>query len=352
MLAHAQPSINEIIPTESAPLNSTFGGIYSSGIQTTQPRNLTRRSRRPKRLEESEERKKEAAALPLTGLIFPRISTAGAPLNFSESSPSKSSLQASRLNGLSGRSMQDVNSGSRDFILEESSTAAVASIKGLKPGNPNWINQDNFILIENFDQRGINFYCVLDGHGEHGHHVSRRCREMLPEYIRIANQDLKRAFFLMQSDLQASSGFDANCSGATCAFVSMQNKKLTVANCGDSRVVLCSRVHGLMQARALSTDHKPDRLEERKRIISCGGRLGCRQVVVNDHGLAVPAGPCRVWYTYRGDSMGLAMSRSLNISLFSKDLIILIVFAFLGHSAISSFTMLVYLLSQRLLSTQ
>ena len=117
----------------------------------------------------------------------------------------------------------------------------------------------------------------------------------------------------MQTELQTSSGVDANCSGATCVILIMQNRRLVISNCGDSRAVLGVRnpASGQLQAQALSNDHKPDRPEERKRIVASGGRLGCRQVLVNDHGMAIPTGPCRVWYTYRGDSMGLAMSRSL-----------------------------------------
>lgn len=62
---------------------------------------------------------------------------------------------------------------------EEHFSSAVTTIKGLKPGNPNWTNQDNFFVIENFgnsggDARDVRLYCVLDGHGENGHHVSRR----------------------------------------------------------------------------------------------------------------------------------------------------------------------------------
>jgi len=58
------------------------------------------------------------------------------------------------------------NNDSLHIVTEDHSTAAVTSIKGLKPGNPNWTNQDNFLIMERFDNRDINIYCVLDGHGE------------------------------------------------------------------------------------------------------------------------------------------------------------------------------------------
>ena len=52
------------------------------------------------------------------------------------------------------------------IVTEDYASASVTSIKGLKPGNPNWTNQDNFLIIERFDNRDVNIYCVLDGHGE------------------------------------------------------------------------------------------------------------------------------------------------------------------------------------------
>lgn len=222
---------------------------------------------------------------------------------------------------------------------EEHSHSSVYSVRGLKPGNPNWINQDNFFVIENFDS-GANFrqpqqqqlgmssgdirlYCVLDGHGEHGHLVSRRCREQFPQFIRSSGLDMERAFNMMQNDLNASD-IDCKCSGATCVMATVAGGKLSVYNCGDSRAVLGRRnPNGTISAHALSSDHKPDRPEERKRILSCGGHLGCRQVLMNQPGgrgpVSMPVGPCRVWYQHRGETLGLAMSRSLGDSIVHKS---------------------------------
>jgi serine/threonine protein phosphatase PrpC len=201
---------------------------------------------------------------------------------------------------------------------EEHATGSVTSIKGLKPGNPNWINQDNFFLVERFDNKDINFYCVLDGHGENGHHVSKKCRENFPHHIKATNIDMRRAFGLMQNDL-LSSDFDVRCSGATCTLAMVSGNRLAVSNCGDSRAVLGRRnPNGSVAAHALTYDHKPDKPEERRRILSCGGHLGCRQVVVNQPGkgpVSVPVGPCRVWYQHMGETLGLAMSRSLGDSV-------------------------------------
>ena len=212
--------------------------------------------------------------------------------------------------------------------------ASASSLRGLKPGNPNWINQDNFFVIEQFDNREIYLYCVLDGHGEHGHLVSRRCRETFHQQIRACNMDIRRAFNVVQNDL-SSCDIDSRCSGATCVLVALYNgsergqgnapggARLVAYNCGDSRAVLGRRNStGAFVAMALTNDHKPEKPEERKRILGCGGHLGCRQVMVNQPGrgpVSVPVGPCRVWYQYRGDTLGLAMSRSLGDTIVHRS---------------------------------
>lgn len=207
------------------------------------------------------------------------------------------------------------------ITTEEYQYASVTSIKGLKPGNPNWINQDNFFMMENFDNRDTRIYCVLDGHGEFGHLVSRRCREHFAHFLLSNNLKMDASFNLMHNDLN-SSEIDVRCSGATCVLACIQGGKVSVYNCGDSRAVLGRRNSaGAIAAIQLSNDHKPDKPEERKRIISCGGHLGCRQVLVNQGNrgpVSMPVGPCRVWYQHRGETLGLAMSRSLGDAIVHK----------------------------------
>lgn len=219
---------------------------------------------------------------------------------------------------VSGGSVSSSNSGG--VTTEEHFHSAVTSIKGLKPGNPNWTNQDNFFVRE--DNGDLRTYCVLDGHGENGHHVSRRCRELFPQFIRAANLDIEQAFATMQNDLNACD-IDVRCSGATCVLATLVGGKLSVYNCGDSRAVLGRRnPNGSISAHALSSDHKPDKPEERKRVLACGGHLGCRQVLVNQGGrgpVSMPVGPCRVWYQHRGETLGLAMSRSLGDAIVHKS---------------------------------
>jgi len=103
-------------------------------------------------------------------------------------------------------------------------------------------------------------------------------------HIKSSNFDMKRAFAAMQHDLNTCE-FDVRCSGATCVLVCLSGGRLSTSNCGDSRAVLGRRnQNGVIGAHALTNDHKPDKPEERKRILSCGGHLGCRQVLVNQPG--------------------------------------------------------------------
>jgi serine/threonine protein phosphatase PrpC len=125
---------------------------------------------------------------------------------------------------------------------------------------------------------------------------------------------MKKSFLVMQTDL-TNCEIDCKCSGATCVIALMSGNKLSIANCGDSRAILGRKAgNGQLSSQAVSNDHKPDRPEERKRILAVGGHLGCRQVTVNQPGrgpVSMPVGPCRIWYQHRGETLGLAMSRSL-----------------------------------------
>ncbi|KAG5176944.1 phosphatase 2C-containing protein [Tribonema minus] len=216
--------------------------------------------------------------------------------------------------------------------------AGVCSIQGLKPGNPRWENQDNFVMEEALDIDGggdrLRVFAVLDGHGEAGHLVTRRCRERLPQLLRAARGDAARACVALHEDLASGVHVDCQCSGATCVVVTISARgAVTVANLGDSRCVLgrwecgggggrsggggggmVGRAQRQVCAVPLTTDHKPDRPDERARIQAAGGQVGSRQLIVGSGPagpIRIPMGPARVWYQVRGETMGLAMSRSI-----------------------------------------
>jgi serine/threonine protein phosphatase PrpC len=86
----------------------------------------------------------------------------------------------------------------------------------------------------------------------------------------------------------------------------LRGRALHVANVGDSRVILGRAAAGRdrLDAVPVSDDHKPDRPDEKARILAEGGRV---HAVEYEDG---EPGPVRVWLG-KMDIPGLAMSRSL-----------------------------------------
>lgn len=97
-------------------------------------------------------------------------------------------------------------------------------------------------------------------------------------------------------------------SGTCCIAVLQIEGTLYVANIGDSRAVLCTSKQmthakkggASICAYELSTDHKPNRLIEKERIIKQGGRIERDEK---------SQGPWRIWADE--DSPGLAVARTL-----------------------------------------
>lgn len=71
---------------------------------------------------------------------------------------------------------------------------------------------------------------------------------------------------------EMSSGEDKSGTTAVCAFVSP--KGLFIANCGDSRAMLCRNGVPVFSTQ----DHKPGLPSERDRIVSAGGRVMIQRV--------------------------------------------------------------------------
>ncbi|CAH8306319.1 unnamed protein product [Eruca vesicaria subsp. sativa] len=131
-------------------------------------------------------------------------------------------------------------------------------------------------------------YCgIYDGHG--CSHVAMRCRERLHELVREEveaddadwEKSMSRSFTRMDSEAVALNGggtancrcelekLESNTVGSTAVVSILTPEKIIVANCGDSRAVLCRNG----KAIPLSSDHKPDRPDELDRIQAAGGRV-------------------------------------------------------------------------------
>lgn len=71
---------------------------------------------------------------------------------------------------------------------------------------------------------------------------------------------------------EMSSGEDKSGTTAVCAFISP--KGLFIANCGDSRAVLCRNGNPAFSTQ----DHKPGLPSERDRIVKAGGSVMIQRV--------------------------------------------------------------------------
>uniref|UniRef100_A0A7N2KNV1 protein-serine/threonine phosphatase n=1 Tax=Quercus lobata TaxID=97700 RepID=A0A7N2KNV1_QUELO len=137
----------------------------------------------------------------------------------------------------------------------------------------------------------LHYFGVYDGHG--CSHVATKCREKLHELVKeelllLETQEeewkgvMERSFYRMDKEVNAWNetvlGAKCRCElqspecdavGSTAVVAIVTPNKIIVANCGDSRAVLCRNGKTV----PLSSDHKPDRPDELNRIQAAGGRV-------------------------------------------------------------------------------
>jgi len=189
--------------------------------------------------------------------------------------------------------------------------------------------RDRYTLDEPMDELGV-YFGVFDGHG--GSQVSELAAKQLhknilshfrAKQVQPASRDEKLKGAIREAYIQTDKEilglaerkkFEQQGSTAITVLLHGNPKlgtalRLVVANVGDSRAVLCRAG----QAVAVSDDHKPDRLDEKKRIERAGG------LVLNVRGawrIAAPANPGSSKKASRREYAGLSMTRSLGDSYF------------------------------------
>ena len=202
---------------------------------------------------------------------------------------------------------------------------------GRNQNGQNKTNQDTPLVQINIGNiQGFNLFGVLDGHGPHGHFVSKFCKDyFIKKMNEFAMQCLKEkintpegvydklkktkfqfiheTFKRADNEMIKQNQFEYNFSGTTCNLVFQFKKYLVCASVGDSRGILIfdNDTQTNQGIYNLSHDHKPDLPNEQERIIKNGGVVD----KLNDQ-LGNKVGPFRVFrkgLTYPG----LAMSRSL-----------------------------------------
>ncbi|KAL5214013.1 hypothetical protein ABZP36_003165 [Zizania latifolia] len=150
------------------------------------------------------------------------------------------------------------------------------------------------------DGSPMHFFAVFDGHG--GPHVSALCREQMHAILAeelaaaaaVAEEEveegrawraaLSRSFSRVDALAAVAcacgratvprcecplSGQTGSIIGSTAVVALLVRDRLVVANCGDSRAVLCRAGAPI----PLSSDHKPDRPDEKARIEAAGGQV-------------------------------------------------------------------------------
>ncbi|RDX75194.1 putative protein phosphatase 2C 6 [Mucuna pruriens] len=158
------------------------------------------------------------------------------------------------------------------------------------------VMDDHDHVSENTKHSPAHFFGVYDGHG--GIQVANYCREhlhsVLVDEVEAAQSSLdakngrdnwedqwKKAFFncFHKVDYEVGGVGEGNgasveplaseTAGSTAVVAILTQTHIIVANCGDSRAVLCRG----KEALPLSDDHKPNRDDEWERIEAAGGRV-------------------------------------------------------------------------------
>ncbi|TSS97555.1 Protein phosphatase 1L [Bagarius yarrelli] len=181
--------------------------------------------------------------------------------------------------------MQDVNGGGLQVVDGEFSktwgfknhNVAVYSIQGRRDHM-----EDRFEVLTDLTNRSHpSIFAIFDGHGgeaaadyvkahlpeslrQHLQAYEREKKESQPSYASI----LEQRILAIDRDMVEKFSASHEEAGTTCLVALLSDRELTVANVGDSRGVLCDKDGN---AVALSHDHKPYQLKERKRIKRAGG---------------------------------------------------------------------------------
>ena len=232
------------------------------------------------------------------------------------------------VDGLAATSIDTIDDTNAQ-VLADGTCAVVAfaglSRQGYAPYTPQKTNQDAMVI--EYDQKSQTLLLgVFDGHGEAGHEVSASIRDRFASELfahatfnRSGDlcEDEKRLQTAIADTLQSvehtvlgDPSIQTDFSGTTAVVCVVRDNLVVVGNVGDSRIargfvkMLSPSGPEALESQELSIDHKPDRPDEKTRIIASGGRVFA---VEYDDGID---GPPRVWLGHR-DVPGLAMSRSL-----------------------------------------
>lgn len=162
-----------------------------------------------------------------------------------------------------------------------------------------------------------------DGHGIYGHLISNFIINLLPKELKLKlaqkddimyniderNKIINDTFIKINNQLINNANINSIQSGTTCCSIILTPTSVISCNLGDSRAVIGRYANNKWSAIDITTDHKPDDLKEKERIITMGGRV---ERFMDDYGRL--SGPYRIWKKNE-EAPGLAMSRSFGDKL-------------------------------------
>lgn len=229
-----------------------------------------------------------------------------------------------------------VHAGAQTLEEKRKSYYVTAESLGVRVHAESWPGKqmdlrDRYASDEPMQELGV-YFGAFDGHG--GSQVSELASKQLhknilaqfrQKQVQPASRDekikgaIKEAFLQTDKEILALSErkkFDQSGSTAVVALLHGNPKlgtplRLVLAHIGDSRAVLCRAG----QAVPVTEDHKPDRLDERKRVERAGG------LVLNVRGawrIAAPANPNASGRASRREYQGLALTRSFGDLCFKQ----------------------------------
>ncbi|RLM80324.1 catalytic/ protein phosphatase type 2C/ protein serine/threonine phosphatase [Panicum miliaceum] len=128
------------------------------------------------------------------------------------------------------------------------------------------------VKLTEIDGQAVSLFGVFDGHG--GSRAAEYLKEHLfenllkhPEFLTDTKLAISETYQKTDTDFLESELSAFRDDGSTASTAVLVGDHLYVANVGDSRAVISKAG----KAMALSEDHKPNRIDERKRIENAGG---------------------------------------------------------------------------------
>eukprot|EP00211_Chloroparvula_japonica_P007230 CAMPEP_0119137932 /NCGR_PEP_ID=MMETSP1310-20130426/24667_1 /TAXON_ID=464262 /ORGANISM="Genus nov. species nov., Strain RCC2339" /LENGTH=338 /DNA_ID=CAMNT_0007129077 /DNA_START=68 /DNA_END=1085 /DNA_ORIENTATION=+ len=129
--------------------------------------------------------------------------------------------------------------------------------------------EDTYIL---HDEKDYGLYGVFDGHG--GHRTSETARDSFNSHFKASvgsaasvGEALQVALDATEAEYAARYPGNDGFEGSTAVVAAIREGKVTIANLGDSRCVICRKGRLVLETK----DHKPDDPAEQKRIEALHG---------------------------------------------------------------------------------